>query len=908
MAGLSRLKDGSFTTWSTDEGLSHDMVRSIYQDRAGALWLGTEGGGLSLFEGGRITKTYAAKDNIGGDAVWGIFEDSASTLWIGTFGGDLGRRQGGVFQAITKKDGLPVTLVSSFAEHDGALWLGSDGLIRYKDGVFTVWGPEHGVPKARVNGLLEDSRGTLWIATASGLGRMERDRATLYTSKEGLAGDNAVSVTEDTDGALWIATSGGLSRLKDGALKSFTRAAGLYDSALHHVLVDDAGSLWMSTNKGIFSIRKADIEAYEAGLIPRVPSRAFGVADGMKNAECNGGTQPAGFKAKDGLLWFPTIEGASAIDPARIRTNPRPPPVYIESVLADHAPMPYAAGSPLTLAAGSRNLEVHYTALSLIDPSKMQFKYMLDGYDKEWNDAGTRRSAYYTNLPPGSYRFRVAASNNDGVWSEAGAELSFYLEPFFYETKAFAALCALLAFIAIVFVYGVRVNYLKRRERALMKHNAELAEALAAAREASRLKGEFVATISHELCTPLNSIVNIPDGLMSLFHRQEVASCSKCASRFEIEPGDVITPETACPECQATGTLTIEVAWQLGGDGAAVIKHLTTLKRAGAHLQGIIDDVLDFSKLEAGKMSIERKTVRVRDLFEDLTSTLAPLAQERGVTLEITGAPPDLELRADPVKCAQILINLASNAIKFSDKGGIVSVSAEREGDLACVFTVTDRGIGLAPEDHTVIFESFHQVDGSHTRRVGGAGLGLAITKQLVELHGGRIWLTSRLGEGSAFFVRLPLGLDPTLAMDDQGDPAPRRPRSKKVVLALDDEPVALETVKLALRPLGCEVVCLLDPGKLDAMVSAVMPDLLILDIMMPRVSGLRLLRELRTSDRTKRMPILVSSAYHENRDICLSLGAAWLGKPFRAADLREMVGELLREARDDGAREAARV
>lgn len=890
--GLQRLRDGSFTTYSTDEGLSHNMVRSILEDSTGALWIATHGGGLNKFENGRITQKYTSKDNIGGDVVLGLYEDHNHSLWIGTLGGDVGRIEGGEIHALSKKEGLPVNVVSSFAEHDGALWLGSEGLVQYKDGHFTEWGPEHGIPKTTINALFEDTSNTLWICTVShGLARMANQTIEFFSSKNGLAGDNAVSVTEDTGGTLWIATSGGLSRYQNGAVKSFTREAGLYDGALHQVVVDDFGSLWMSTNKGIFSVRKADIEAYEAGRIPSIPSRSFGAADGMKNAECNGGTQPTGIKRRDGTLWFATIEGVTAINPNKLSRNSRPPPVHIERILANNTEIPLA--QTIQLGAGARNLELNYTALSFIDPGKVVFKYRLEGYDTDWNQAGTRRSAYYTNLPPGGYKFHVIASNNDGVWNESGATLSFYLQPYFYQTKAFIAACILGIMFVAGGAFGIRINLLKRRERALKAHNAELAQALAAAREAARLKGEFVANISHELYTPLNSILNIPDGLIGLYKKQEIATCAACATSFELEEGDQINESTECPECSAKGTLNIRATWHHEGEADVIVKHLVTLKRSGLHLQNVINDVLDFSKLEAGKMSLQLQTVRVFGLFEDISATLSPLAQQKKITLHFQHEPDDLNLEADPVKCAQILINLISNAIKFSPEESTVEIHARKEGT-DCVFTVSDQGIGIAPEHHASIFESFQQVDGSHTRRAGGAGLGLAIVKQLVNLHEGTISVSSGLGHGATFTVKIPIESSRiSKKLDLSGD----RPSNleKRLVLALDDEPIALEMLQLALRPLKCEVIGLTDPGKLEAFIAQRKPDLLILDIMMPRKSGLRLLRELKSSDETKHIPILVSSAYHDNRDLCISLGAAWLGKPYQASELLGIVRNLLK-------------
>lgn len=753
MTGLARLRDGDFTTYSTEEGLAHNSVRSIVEDSAGSVWIATEGGGVSRLDKG-VFQTYSTEDGLASSAVWGLYEDREKTLWIGTFGGSINRRVGGEIRTISKADGLPVDVVTSFAEHDGALWLGSDGLVQYKNGAFKVWGPEQGMPNTHVNALLEDKSGALWICTlTNGLGRMKDGQITFFTPKDGLAGNNAVSITEDAGGVLWVATSGGVSRVKNGVVRSFTNKEGLYDGAIHQVLDDGQGRLWMSTNKGIFSVLRADLDAFESGRIRVIPSVAYGAADGMKNAECNGGTQPSGYRTRDGRLWFATIEGVTVVDPKRLRTNPRPPPVYVERLAVDGADV--ALASAPVLPPGSRDVEIHYTALSMLDPSKVQFKYMLEGYDRGFNDAGTRRTAYYTNLAPGAYRFRVLAANNDGVWNEIGAAASFYLKPFFYQTTEFVSLCALAALLAAGGAYAVRVGYLKRRQAELLRHNATLAAALEQAREAVRLKGEFVANVSHELRTPLNAIVNVPEGLLELFSERAIAACGACNERFELEPGDEVSDGGACPECGAPA-LSPGSAHFFTGDADMAVRFLGILTRAGGHLRSLINDILDFSKLDAGEAALDLQPESAAHLFDDLSATLAPLAEPRGIEVRFLPPPPGLTLLVDPVKCRQIFTNLIGNAIKFSPDASVVEVSAAASRG-AAVIRVKDRGVGVAPEHHAMIFESFQQVDGSHTRKAGGTGLGLAITKQLVELSGGDIWLESELGVGSTFFVRLPL-------------------------------------------------------------------------------------------------------------------------------------------------------
>ena len=273
-------------------------------------------------------------------------------------------------------------------------------------------------------------------------------------------------IRPDKDGALWIGTPGGLTRYKNGKFANITRAQGLYDDRVFQILEDGNGNLWMSCNRGIFRVAKKDLDDVADGKREAVVSIAYGTGDGMRVGECNGQGQPAGWKRKDGTLWFPTPRGAVQVDPKRILRNELAPPVAIEEVTFDKKP--YRAGT-VTLVAppGDGEIEIHYTGLSFLEPEKVRFKYRLVGFDRDWVDAGTRRVAYYTNIPPDRYRFEVIAANNDGVWNETGAALGFELRPHFYQARWFHVL-VLFALGALVFAaYQGRIRQLAARERLL---------------------------------------------------------------------------------------------------------------------------------------------------------------------------------------------------------------------------------------------------------------------------------------------------------------------------------------------------------------------------------------------------------------------------------------------------------
>jgi signal transduction histidine kinase len=292
------------------------------------------------------------------------------------------------------------------------------------------------------------------------------------------------------------------------------------------------------------------------------------------------------------------------------------------------------------------------------------------------------------------------------------------------------------------------------REREVGARNSALAEALARAEESSRLKGEFVANVSHELRTPLNAIINVPEGLLELVARCRRARCGACRTELGLEPGEQVTEASACPSCGAAGALREYHA--LEGAVGEIARNLALVVGSARHLLGVVNDILDFSKLNAGRAQLAPREVKVSRLVDEALAMLAPVAKGRGVRLaRPSPVGEDLTVEADPVKCSQVLVNLVGNAIKFSEAGQQVDVWVTDEGG-SVRLSVEDEGVGIAPEHQRVIFEPFRQVDGSHTRRHRGTGLGLAITRELVEAHGGEVWVESVLGAGSTFHVRLP--------------------------------------------------------------------------------------------------------------------------------------------------------
>jgi diguanylate cyclase (GGDEF)-like protein len=403
-------------------------------------------GGLVQIDGAAV-RQYMAPGGASERRITALVEDATGEVLAASSGQGLLRLDKGRLARHPLAAALPAFVHALFVDKARNLWVGGD-----RGGVYVVRGREvrnigrkDGLLDGEVRSITGDGEGNVWVGTDHGLsrigaGRFERIRN--FTAREGLPQETVFDVYVDGRGVAWVGTyGGGLVRLEGDRLAVIDKKAGLFDDVVYRVMEDGRGRLWMSSNRGIFSVAVKELDDYAAGQVKAVHSTVFGLADGMRSAECNGWWQPAGWKTRDGRLWFPTVKGIVIVDPARLRGNALAPPVVLERALADDAELPLQDG--LALPPGRRRLEFQYTALSLLEPSRVAFRYKMEGFDDGWIEAGARRSAYYTNLPPGRYQFRVLAANNDGVWNEQGAGLHFQLRPRFTQTAAFYVLCAL---------------------------------------------------------------------------------------------------------------------------------------------------------------------------------------------------------------------------------------------------------------------------------------------------------------------------------------------------------------------------------------------------------------------------------------------------------------------------------
>lgn len=752
VGGLNRLRDGKFLSYTTREGLTNDNVRAVCQGRDGSVWIATAGGGLNRLKDGRVT-AFREADGLPSDHVSALLEDSRGTLWVGTNLGGAARLTGGRFTPVGPPRGLGRHDVRAFLEdRHGNVWIAAiaGGLTRVApDGTLRIFTVADGLPTERFVAIAEAPDGAIWLGSSGGgVTRLSDGGVRVYTAKNGLSSDRVIALLADPDGTVWAGTSGGgLNRIRDGKVASVTTRNGLYDDLVQVILDDGKGSIWMTCNKGVFRVSRADLEAVADGRAASLGSVAFGTSDGIRSASAAGGQQPAGFIAADGRLWFPTYRGVAVLDPARIRTSGRSPRVAIEDVFVDGRPADLRG--ELVLPPGTERVEIHYTALTLVAPDRVRFRIRLDGLEAGPVDVGTRRVAYYTNLPSGRYLFRVTAADASGEWGEGVTSLSFRRAPRARESWWFWAGLALFATATTAGVVRWRVARHRRRETELIvlveqrthslseekvraeealvkaeearvdaERHREVAErASAEAEEASRTKSRFLANVSHELRTPLNAIIGYSEMLS-------------------------------------------EEASEEGRE--ALFRDLENVRTAALHQLDLVNSVLDLAKIEAGKLDLDVEDFPLGPLVDEATAVVRPLLEKNRNTLVVTcSAGGTGRMTSDPMKVRQCLFNLLSNACKFT-RDGRVDLEVRRfeeDGRGWVSFRVTDTGIGISEEKVSRLFEPFAQADLATSHRFGGTGLGLSITRQLCLLLGGQVTVESTPGAGSTFEIRLPAEL-----------------------------------------------------------------------------------------------------------------------------------------------------
>jgi len=477
--GLTRLAEGKFSVFSTDDGLASEMVHSLAEDNDGAIWVGTDQG-LSLIRDDRVDEIPPELKRLGDEVVLSVEIDSEGVLWIGTYGDGLHRWDGRSLERLGPGRRVEAFRVRRLLSDGDSLWVGSyNGLFELRDGVFRGWSRADGLRNDFILALERLSTGELLLGSdGGGLHLLAGETLTSLTTDDGLASMFVMDVFEDRNGSVWLATAGGISRYADGEFSNADSTDGLVGRAFLQILEDDHGFLWMTSESGISRVAKNQMEAVMNGRTEKVDAVHFDHADGLLAVKMTGTANA--LKAEDGRLWFSTMNGVAVVDPGAIVFNDLPPPVAVEEVSVDGRRLVVLNGR-FVVPAGFHSLEITSSGLSFAAPEKVLFRYRLVGFSEEWQEMGTRRTAYFTSLKPKDYRFEVTACNNDGLWNNNPSVLTFTVQPRFYQTALFFVGCGLLIFLLGIGAAMIRVLTLTRKERKLAalvdERTRELAEA-----------------------------------------------------------------------------------------------------------------------------------------------------------------------------------------------------------------------------------------------------------------------------------------------------------------------------------------------------------------------------------------------------------------------------------------------
>lgn len=473
-AGLAAVRPTAFSVLNSPDRWQGYSVYCVAPGQNESLWIGTDGGGIYHLLAGQWSY-YGADEGVSNRYIWSITETPDGEVWMGNYwwGGPY-RLENGRFVRPPMIDEKTTPATALMTDRlTGDLLVGSrDGLTRLhgERAIRLISSAEF--PVADASALAQDQQGAVWCGfIQGGLARVVDGQVTVFRRQDGLVSESIQCLRFDSDGALWIGTAdNGLTRYKNGKFVALNINHGLVDNAICHILDDGRGFFWLSTHHGLQRIATSELNRCADGAIPRLSGQVYDHNDGLPIIEFTGGLHAAGCKTLDGRLWFASSKGLLTVDPARIQLNPTPPPVVIESLLVDGQSIVTSPSSSLSrLPPDHQRLEFRFSGLSYVAPNRVLFKYRLEGIDRDWVESGTKRTAFYSHLPAGNYRFRVIACNNDGVWNTEGATVAFTVLPFFWETWWFIGSCAIVVLVGV----AVLVRYITRRR---MQKRMELLE------------------------------------------------------------------------------------------------------------------------------------------------------------------------------------------------------------------------------------------------------------------------------------------------------------------------------------------------------------------------------------------------------------------------------------------------
>ncbi|SCI72056.1 Non-motile and phage-resistance protein [uncultured Clostridium sp.] len=705
-----------------NNSFSSDMISGIYEDNDGVLWIGTFYDGLNIFDrkNNKITRVDHTEDYEGEFYISNNFVRDITgidnEIWIATQNGlDKYNKETKEKVQYREENGLPCNDVKTLhIDSKGVLWIGASNGIFSSDrkGSFTNYSQvfkDAGMSVLSFNDIHEDKEGLLWIAGSIEDGLISFNRETKEIKRYNYLAEEEVrkysyilSINSDNEGNIWIGTDYGIVRFNKETNKyvRYTESDGLPNNFVYGILLDDEGNLWASTNYGI---TKFDIE--EEKFIN------FNRTDGLQGNEFN---QYAYFKSKSGEMFFGGTNGLTSFIPEQIKEKEFITNVQIESILSSCGKVNIE--DEINLSYRNNQLEFKFFMPDYRESNKVKYAYRLLGLDEEWTIGEYKNSINYTNLLPGKYEFQVAARNSSGNWSDTTI-ISIKIDNPPWKTP-FAYFSYGTIVIIIIYIMWNRVKILDNmvQQRTVELNNKLVENKMLYSKLLyhEKYKNNYFINLSHELRTPLNIISSTQKVIENLNEEEKQIPKEKMS------------------------------------------QYMKSMKRNCTRLINLIDNILYTSKIESGTYKLNIKENDIVYLVEEVALSMKELMDEKGIQLIVEPYIEEKIIECDDLEIERVIINLISNAIKFTDRGGTIEVLLWDLGEQIKI-AVKDNGIGIDPKYHKYIFDRFSQEYSETSEEHGGSGLGLTLSKQLIELHNGVIWVESEIGKGSEFIIKLPV-------------------------------------------------------------------------------------------------------------------------------------------------------